>query len=37
MPPMVRWEYNYHPEPNTPEAKLYDVFLKAQDWASMEV
>ncbi|WP_026292798.1 oxygen-dependent coproporphyrinogen oxidase [Rubritalea marina] len=33
LPPLVRWEYDYHPEPNTPEAKLYDHYLKAQDWA----
>ncbi|MFC5050900.1 oxygen-dependent coproporphyrinogen oxidase [Rubritalea spongiae] len=32
LPPLVRWEYDYHPEPNTPEAKLYDHYLKAQDW-----
>jgi coproporphyrinogen III oxidase len=32
LPPLVRWEYDYHPEPNTPEAKLYDHFLKPQDW-----
>jgi coproporphyrinogen III oxidase len=35
MPPMVRWEYDYHPEPGTPEAKLYEVFLQPQDWAEM--
>ena len=29
LPPLVRWEYNYHPEPNTPEAELYDTFLQA--------
>lgn len=34
LPPMVRWEYSYHPEPNTPEAELYDVFLKPQDWVN---
>ncbi len=33
LPPLVRWEYDFHPEPNTPEAELYDVFLKPQDWA----
>ncbi|MEQ5041611.1 oxygen-dependent coproporphyrinogen oxidase [Providencia manganoxydans] len=27
MPPLVRWEYDYHPEPNSPEAKLYSDFL----------
>ncbi|MBF2058216.1 MAG: oxygen-dependent coproporphyrinogen oxidase [Cyanobacterium sp. T60_A2020_053] len=32
LPPLVRWEYGFTPEPNTPEAELYDVFLKPQDW-----
>ncbi|QMS86819.1 oxygen-dependent coproporphyrinogen oxidase [Nostoc edaphicum CCNP1411] len=35
LPPLVRWEYGYQPEPNTPEAELYQVFLKPQDWASL--
>ena len=34
LPPLVRWEYGYQPEPNTPEAELYETFLKPQDWAS---
>jgi coproporphyrinogen III oxidase len=34
LPPLVRWEYSYQPEPNTPEAELYEIFLKPQDWAS---
>lgn len=34
LPPLVRWEYSYHPESNTPEAELYDRFLKPQDWAN---
>lgn len=33
LPPLVRWEYSYQPEPGTPEAELYDVFLKPQAWA----
>ncbi len=32
LPPLVRWEYGYQPEPSTREAALYDVFLKPQDW-----
>jgi coproporphyrinogen III oxidase len=32
LPPLVRWEYGYQPEPNSPEAQLYDTFLKPQDW-----
>ncbi|TWH50177.1 oxygen-dependent coproporphyrinogen oxidase [Dulcicalothrix desertica] len=34
LPPLVRWEYGFKPEPNTPEAELYDTFLKPQDWAN---
>ncbi len=32
LPPLVRWEYCYQPEPGTPEAELYEIFLKPQDW-----
>jgi coproporphyrinogen III oxidase len=31
---MVRWEYGYQPEPGSPEAALYDTFLKPQDWVN---
>ncbi|HEY9726698.1 MAG TPA: oxygen-dependent coproporphyrinogen oxidase [Chroococcales cyanobacterium] len=34
LPPLVRWEYGYKPEPNTPEADLYNTFLKPQDWSN---
>lgn len=36
LPPLVRWQYSYHPEPNTPEHDLYEVFLKPQDWVNWE-
>jgi coproporphyrinogen III oxidase len=32
MPPMVRWEYDWHPEPGSPEARLYDDFLRPRDY-----
>ena len=32
LPPLVRWEYDWTPEPGSPEAELYDVFLKPRDW-----
>ncbi|OGI39049.1 MAG: coproporphyrinogen III oxidase [Candidatus Muproteobacteria bacterium RBG_16_62_13] len=32
LPPLVKWRYDWHPEPGTPEAKLYDVFLKPREW-----
>ena len=34
MPPLVRWRYNWQPEPGSPEALLYDEFLKPKDWLS---
>ena len=33
LPPLVRWDYDWQPEPGSPEARLYDVFLKPRDWA----
>jgi len=33
LPPLVRWRYDWHPEPGTPEARLYEEFLKPRDWA----
>jgi len=32
LPPRVRWEYNWQPQPGSPEARLYDVFLQPRDW-----
>lgn len=32
LPPLVRWDYDRHPEPNSAEAELYELFLKPQDW-----
>ena len=34
LPPVVRWLYDYHPEPGTREAELYEVYLKPRDWAA---
>ena len=36
LPPLVKWRYNWTPQPGTPEAKLYDVFLKPRDWLTAE-
>ncbi len=33
LPPLVKWRYDWKPAPGTPEAKLYEVFLKPRDWA----
>jgi len=32
LPPEVRWDYNWAPEPGTPEAKLTDYYLQSRDW-----
>ncbi len=32
LPPKVRWEYDWQPEPGTPEAELYEKFLQPRDW-----
>ena len=32
LPPLVKWRYNWQPQPGTPEATLYEVYLKPQDW-----
>jgi coproporphyrinogen III oxidase len=34
LPPQVRWEYDYHPEPGSHEAELYELYLKPRDWAN---
>ncbi|MCS5932815.1 coproporphyrinogen III oxidase [Klebsiella pneumoniae subsp. pneumoniae] len=31
MPPLVRWEYDYQPEPGSPEAALSE-FIQVRDW-----
>ena len=35
MPPLVRWQYGYQPEAGSAEAKLYDRYLKPQDWLKL--
>lgn len=32
LPPLVKWRYNWHPEPGTPEAELYERYLLPRDW-----
>ena len=34
LPPVVRWRYDWRPEPGTPEARLYEDFLRPRDWAN---
>ncbi|MDA1342413.1 MAG: oxygen-dependent coproporphyrinogen oxidase [Proteobacteria bacterium] len=32
LPPVVNWKYNWQPEANSPEALLYERYLKPQNW-----
>jgi len=32
LPPVVKWRYDWRPEPGTPEARLYTDFLPPRDW-----
>ena len=32
LPPRVRWEYSWQPEDGSPEADLYENYLKPRDW-----
>ena len=32
LPPQVSWRYDWHPAPNSEEAKLYQDFLPARNW-----
>jgi len=32
LPPIVRWTYDWHPEPGSEEEKLYTDYLKPRDW-----
>jgi len=36
MPPLVRWQYGYQPEPGSAEALLYSRYLKPQDWLASD-
>jgi coproporphyrinogen III oxidase len=33
LPPVVRWRYDWKPQPGSPEAKLYEVLMPPRDWA----
>jgi coproporphyrinogen III oxidase len=32
LPPVVNWRYNWQPDSGSPEAALYERYLKPQDW-----
>jgi coproporphyrinogen III oxidase len=33
LPPLVRWQYDYRPDPGSREEELYETYLKPRDWA----
>ena len=36
LPPVVKWRYDWSPEPGSAEASLYSVFLTGRDWVPLE-
>ena len=32
LPPIVRWRYDWKPEPGSPEARLHEVLMPPRDW-----
>ena len=36
LPPLVKWKYDWSPEVGSPEAKLYEGFLRARDWLGVD-
>lgn len=36
LPPLVKWRYNWQPEPGSVEARLYDHYLQPQDWLAVK-
>ena len=32
LPPLVRWDYDWRPQPGSPEARLHDEFLRPRDY-----
>jgi coproporphyrinogen III oxidase len=36
LPPLAAWKYDYHPEPGSPESRLYSDFLPPRDWLEID-
>jgi coproporphyrinogen III oxidase len=36
LPPQAKWDYDWHPDAGSPEARLYDIFLKPKDWLASD-
>lgn len=34
LPPLVKWKYNWQPEPGSPEEALYQDYLRPREWLS---
>jgi len=32
LPPLVRWQYDWQPQPGSEEEQLYSRYLIAKDW-----
>lgn len=35
LPPLVKWRYNWQPDPDSEEALLYERYLQPRDWLSI--
>jgi len=35
LPPLVKWDYDWHPEKNSPEERLTKYFLKPREWVTL--
>lgn len=35
LPPLVKWCYDWRPAPGSPEAELYERFLRPRDWLAL--
>jgi coproporphyrinogen III oxidase len=33
LPPVVKWRYQWKPEPGTPESRVYEAIMPPRDWA----
>jgi coproporphyrinogen III oxidase len=36
LPPLVRWEYDWQPQPGTAEADLYENYLRPRNWLGLQ-
>jgi coproporphyrinogen III oxidase len=36
LPPLVKWRYNWKPEAGSPEAVLYEDYLRPRDWLRLD-